>query len=67
MVCVLGGLSGLNIGSRTFIRLGIQGKPDGYSVINIIEDSFTKEGKVAGKDIFEGGFKFEDSKGKEEF
>ena len=45
----------------------MQGKPDEYSVINIIEDSFTKEGKVAGKDIFEGGFKFEASESRKKF
>ena len=67
MVCGLGGLSGLNIGSRTFIRLGIQGKPDGYSVINILEGSFTEERKVAEKAIFEGGFKFEDSEARKKF
>ena len=66
MVCEPGGISGLHIVDKMLVGLVMQGKPDGYSVINIIEDSFTKEGKVAGKDIFEGGFKFEDSKGKEE-
>ena len=67
MVCGQGGLSGLNIGSRRFFGLGMQGKPDGYSVVNILEGSFTEEGKVAGKVIFEGGFKFEDSQARKRF
>ena len=45
----------------------MKGKPDGYSVINILEVSFTGEGKVAGKDIFEGGFKFEASESRKKF
>ena len=37
---------------------GLQGHPDGYSVSNIFEGSFTEEGTGAGKSIFEGGLKF---------
>ena len=67
MVCGQGGLSGLNLGSRTFIGLGMQGTPDGYSVINVLEGSFTEEGKVAGKAIFEGGSRFEYSEARKKF
>ena len=35
----------------------MQGQPNGYSVINIFEGSFTEEVMGAGKDIFEGVFK----------
>ena len=45
----------------------MKGKPDGYSVINILEVSFNGQGKVAGKDIFEGGFKFEASESRKKF
>ena len=36
----------------------MQGPPDGSSVSNIFEGSFTEEGTGAGKAIFEIGFKF---------
>ena len=41
-----------------FGGLGLQGQPYGSSVRNISEGSFTEEGTVPGKDIFEGGFNF---------
>ena len=55
-----GGLSGLHRGGRTFGRLRLQGHPDGSSVRNIVEGSFTEEGKGSGKAIFKGGFNLED-------
>ena len=50
--------SGLRRGVRKFGGLGLQGKPDGYSVRNMFEGSFTEEGMGEGNAIFEGGFKF---------
>ena len=41
-----------------FGGLGLQGQPDGSSVRNMFQGSFTEEGTGAGKDIFELGFKF---------
>ena len=38
--------------------LGLQGQPDGSSVSNIFEGSFTEEGTRARTDIFEGGLNF---------
>ena len=38
--------------------LGLQGQSDGSQVRNIFEGSFTEEITLAGKAIFEGGFKF---------
>ena len=58
MVCVPGGLSGIRTVGKTFGGLGMQDQPDGSSVINMFEGSFTEEGTGAVKDIFEGGFKF---------
>ena len=59
MVCGQGGgLSRLHRGGRTFGELGLQGQPDGSSVRNIFEGSFTEEGAGSGNAIFEGGFKF---------
>ena len=52
MVCGRGGLSGICRGGRTFGGLGLQGHPDGSSVSNIFEGSFTEEGAVSGKAIF---------------
>ena len=52
MVCGGGGLSGIHIGGRRFGGLGLQGQPDGSSVINILEGSFTEEVTGVGKDIF---------------
>ena len=50
-----------------FGRLGTQGHPDGYSVRNILEGSFTEELTVSGKAVFEGGFKFPASKARNKF
>ena len=36
----------------------LQGNPDGSSVRNIFEGSFTEDRKEKGKDIIEVGFKF---------
>ena len=47
MVCGRGGLSGIHRRGRTFCGLGLQGKPDGYSLSNIFEGSFTEEGMGA--------------------
>ena len=58
MVCGKLGLSGFFIGSIKFGRLVLQGHPDGSSVRNIFEGSFTEEGMGAGEAIFEGGFKY---------
>ena len=41
-----------------FGGLGLQGQPDGYSVINMFEGSFIEEVTGAGKAFFEEGFKF---------
>ena len=67
VVCGLGGLSGLRRGDGTFGRLGLQGQPDGSSVGNIFEGSFTGEGTGSGKAIFEGGFKFAASEARKKF
>ena len=67
MVCEQGGISGLHIVGRTFVGLEMQVKPDGYSVINIFEGSFTEEGKLAGMASFEGGFKFAASESRKKF
>ena len=58
---VLGGISVIRRGGRTFCGLGLQVHPDGSLVRNIFEDSCTEEGTGAGKGIFEGGFKFASS------
>ena len=65
MVCVGGGLSGLRRGGRTFDRMGLQGQPDGYSVRNMFEGSFTEEGTGAAKYIFDRGFNFAASEERE--
>ena len=67
MVLGVGGISRLHRDDRTFSRLGIQGQPDGYSVINLFEGSFTEDGTGAGKYIFEGGFKFSASEARKKF
>ena len=58
MVYGVGSLYGIFRRVRTFCGLGIQGQPDGYSVRNMFEGSFTEEGTGSVKAIFEGGFKF---------
>ena len=67
MVYRQGSLSGLRRGGRTFGELGLQGQPDGFSVRNIFEGSFTYEGTGSGKAIFEGMFKFAASEAKKKF
>ena len=67
MVRGQGGLSGLLRRGRTFGGLGLQYQPDGSSVINIFEGSFTEEVTVEGKSIFEGEFKFEASESRKKF
>ena len=62
-----GGLSGLHRGGSTFGGLGLQGQPDGSSVRNVFEGSFTEEGTGSGKAIFEGGFKFSASGARKNF
>ena len=57
-MCGQGSLSGIFIGGITFGRLGMQGQPDGSSVRNIFEGSFTEEVTVSGKAIFGVGLKF---------
>ena len=49
MAFVQEGISGIIRGGRTFGGLGLQGQPDGYSVRNILECSFTEEVMVTGK------------------
>ena len=58
MVCGREGLSGLSRGGRPFGELGLQCQPNGSSVRNIFEGSFTEEGTGSGKAVFEGVFKF---------
>ena len=67
MVYGVGGLYRLCRRCRTFCGLGIQGQPDGYSVRNIFEGSFTEEGTGAVKAIFEGGFKVAASEARKKF
>ena len=67
VVCGQRGFSGLHRRGRTFGGLGLKGQPDGSSVRNIFEDSFTEKGTLAGKAIFEGGFKFETSEARKKF
>ena len=50
-----------------FGGLVLQSQPDGSSVINIFEGSFTEEGTVAVKYILEGGLKISDSEAREKF
>ena len=50
-----------------FGRLGLQGQPDGYSVRNIFEGSFTKYGTGSVNAIFEGGFNFTASEARNNF
>ena len=58
MVFGRGGLSGIYRGGRTFGWLRLQVHPDGSSVSNVFEGSFTEEVTVSGKAIFERGLKF---------
>ena len=67
MVYERGGLSGLRREGRTFGGLGLQGYPDGYSVRNVFEGSFTEDGTGSGKSFFEGGFKFAASESRKKF
>ena len=53
VVCERGGLSVIYRGGIPFGGLGLQGRPDGSSVRNIFEGSFTEEGMGSGNDIFE--------------
>ena len=50
-----------------FDGLVMQGQPDGSSVRNIFEGSFTKEGTGAVNDIFEGVLIFSASEAREDF
>ena len=65
--CGRGGISGPHKGGKTFGRLGLKGQSDGFSVRNVFEGSFTEEGKEAGNDIFEGGFRFSASEARKKF
>ena len=67
MVCVGGYLSVFRRGVETFGGLGLQGMPDGYSMKNMFEGSFTEEVTGAGKDIFEVGLKFAASEARNNF
>ena len=67
MVCGRGGISELHRGGKIFGGLGLQGKTDGSSVINICKGSFTEDGTGSGKSIFEGGFKFSASEARRKF
>ena len=49
------------------VGLGLKGQPDGYLVTDIFEASFTEQGTVSGKDIFERGFKFSASEARKKF
>ena len=44
-----------------------QGRPDGSSMRNMFESSFTKERTRSGNDIFEDGFNFSASEAKNKF
>ena len=57
-VCGRGGIYVIHRGGRKFVGLVLQGQPDGSTVSNIFEGSFTEEGMGAGNSIFEGWFKF---------
>ena len=67
MVCRRGGLSGLQRGGRTFGGLELQGQSDGSSESNMFEGSFTEDGTVAVKVIFEGGFNFAAAEARKKF
>ena len=47
--------------------LELQGQPDGYSVSNIFEGSFTEKGMGAGKAIYEEVFKYAASETRNKF
>ena len=61
MLCGRGGFSEIHRGGRKFGRFGLQCQPGRSSVRNIFEGSFTEEGKRAGDNFFERGFKLEAS------
>ena len=67
MVCGRGGISGLCIGGIKFGGLGLQDHPDGSSVSNIFEGSFTEYVTGSVKAIFEGGLKFSASGARKKF
>ena len=67
MVYGQGGLSGLSRGVRIFCALGLQGQPDGSSVRNIFEGSFTEEQTGSGKATFKIGYKFSVSEARNNF
>ena len=67
MVFGQGGLSGIHRRGRTFCGLGLQGKPDGYSLSNIFEGSFTEEGMGAVRGFFEEGLKISASEERKKF
>ena len=67
MVCGGGNLYGIRRGGIIFGGLGLQGHPDGPSVIIFFEDSFTEEGTVSGKAVFEIWFKFSVSEARKKF
>ena len=67
MVCGRGGISELFREGRIFGGLGMQVQPDGSSVSSIFDVSFTEEGKIAAKDTFEVGYRFEDSEAMNKF
>ena len=52
MVCGKGGTSGLPRGGKNIYGLGMEGQPDGFSVGNFFEGSFTEYVTGSGKDIF---------------
>ena len=67
MVHGRGGIYGLHRGVRNFGGFGLQGQPDGFSVRNIFEGSFTEEVMGSVNAIFEGGFKFVASEARNKF
>ena len=67
MVFGQGSLSGICIGGRTFGGLGLKGRSYESSLRNMFQGSLTEEGKVSGKSIFEGGFKFTASESRNQF
>ena len=59
--------SSIGAGVFKICGLGLQGQPDGSSVRNIFEGSFTEEVEGSGKDFLEGGSNFSASEARKNF
>ena len=57
----------VKLGSIIDLAYGLQGHSNGYSVSNIAEGSFIKEGTVSVKAVCEGLFTFSASKARKKF